>query len=174
MQSNAAPRDAIFNHASFDRLVALLNHSKKAFAEDAAIILAKCCWTQQHQDKLMAYGALQGMTRLLITQTPNRQAAGLEALVSMSNENAQVCDALLAIPGSKTTLLTFTRHPDARLRLMASSVLTNVERTLHSETTQVLTFREQKHILQVLVKLLNEPSAQLHVPDVLASLMDGR
>lgn len=94
--------------------------------------------------------------------------------MSMSKENAEVCDALLNIQGFKHSLIRFTRDPNPRLRLMASSVLTNINRMLSTETNSILSFREQKHILQVLVKLLSDPAIQIHVPDVLATLTDGR
>ena len=92
----------------------------------------------------------------------------------MSYQNAEVCEALLDIPGVKGSLLGFTRDQNSRLRLMACSVLTNINRTLSTATNAHLTFQEQKQILQVLVKLLYDPVIHDQVPHILAALMEDR
>lgn len=46
-KSSISPRDVIFLHPAFDRLVDFMDIKEKSFAEDTLIIFAKCCQTKQ-------------------------------------------------------------------------------------------------------------------------------
>jgi len=89
----------------------------------------------------------------------------------MTHQNTDVCDALMSYTGVKSALLAFTRDYNPNLKLMASSVLTNMNRMISKETEN-LSLREQKHILQVLVKLLDDGSVQSRVPGVIEALTE--
>lgn len=89
----------------------------------------------------------------------------------MTHQNTDVCDALISYTDVKSALLAFTRDHNPNLKFMASSVLTNMNRMISKETEN-LSLREQKHILQVLVKLLDDGSVQSRVPSVIEALTE--
>lgn len=173
-QSPKAPRDLIFMHPAFDRLLVLLKHPKRAFGEDVATIFARCCRTKHQQEMLLNARVLEGLSILLTSSLRNNQLAALDALVSLSRDNQLVCEALLKGPQIEATLLNFTRDVIPQFRFLSCSILTQINCTLPTTPNPPLAFREQKHVLQVLVKLLQEPTVHRQVAEILANLTEER
>eukprot|EP00210_Caulerpa_lentillifera_P009500 g9060.t1 len=173
-QSPRAPRDLIFTHPAFERLLLLLRHPTRAFGEDVATIIARCCCTKHHQEVLLKAGALEGLAKLMTSSIQSNQAAALDALVSLSKDNPDVCEALMNQSGTEEQLLSFTRDPRSQFRFLASSILTQINCNLPKTPKPPLAFREQKHVLQVLVKLLREPTVNHQVAEILALLTEER
>jgi len=171
-QSPISPRDVIFVHPSFDRLVAFLDCKEKSFAEDVLIIFAKCCQTRQHQELLLKSDALPKMIKLLLSPVTSIQFAAMEALEKLSSRHSEVCEALLKRDDVMKTLMRFVRGRNVRVQFAACCLLSNLSVSLATGDSSNGWFSSE--VTEVLVNLLDEPSVYEGVPRTLADIAHDR
>ncbi|GMH43090.1 hypothetical protein BSKO_11012 [Bryopsis sp. KO-2023] len=172
LQSGLTPRDPIFVEPALNRLVSLLSMQKTSFGRLAACVLARCCKTKEQQDAFVGAGALPGLLKLLESPNRNCQEAALDALSALSRKNDGVCQSILKNECTEKILTRFTKDRSSRVKLLACSTLTNLSSCLTPEELAENSYHQHKHILQVLVKLLNETAVRDQVPEVLSRLTE--
>ncbi|CAD7702857.1 unnamed protein product, partial [Ostreobium quekettii] len=172
-QSMRAPKDQIFADPALERLVALLSSGKRTFSQMSASVLARCCHTAQQQELLLQAGALHGLLQLLKSPYKSCQQSALDALAALSMRNDEVCQQVMQHPGVDDELVRFTKNRSPSIRLLACSCLTNLACSSDWDNMEGEMKHRYKHVLQVLVKLLNEPTIREQVPEVLSRLTEA-
>lgn len=171
-QSPISPRETIFVHPAFDRLVAFLDCKEKSFAEDVLIIFAKCCQTKQHQELLIKSDALPKMIKHLFSPVTSIQFAAMEALEKLSSMHAEVCETLLKRDDVMKTLMRFVRGQNVRVQFAACCLLSNLSVSGTANDSLIVSFSTE--VTEVLVNLLDEPSVCEGVPRTLAEIAYDR
>ncbi|XP_024538734.1 armadillo repeat-containing protein 8 isoform X2 [Selaginella moellendorffii] len=167
-QSTLAPKNDMFQGRRIDLILALLNSGNENVSEVAASVLARCCETSEHQKALADAGCLQSLV-FLLSGSPKRKEAALDALAALTRGNPDT-SAALAATGAVSTIIRTMKDKSPRARLLACMCLSNIGRACHNNYQQEWDIR--KSILSTVGKLIDE-NGQVgeEAPGVLADLV---